>query len=277
MTETGNENVAEITEEPFEAAEPDYRSPMKDDLVLDLDGYEGPIDVLLALARTHKVDITKISILGLAEQYLAFIRQAQALRLEIAADYLVMAAWLAYLKSRLLLPSTGEEDEPTGAELAARLAFQLQRLEAMRKASEALMKRSQLGLEFFARGETDPQIVDTTTVTSATLYDLLTAYASIQERQGASTLHIPPARLYSMEDALERLGALIGITADWTTLARFLPDELGDELMMRSALASTFAASLELTRQGKLQLNQSQTFAPIYVRARQDAPDDGQI
>jgi segregation and condensation protein A len=276
MADTGNENLAETAHEAFEAAEPDYRVAVADDLVLDLDGYEGPIDVLLALARTHKVDITKISILGLAEQYLAFIRRAQALRLEIAADYLVMAAWLAYLKSRLLLPSTSDdEDEPTGAELAARLAFQLQRLGAMRKASDTLMQRPRLGQDFFARGETDPLIVDTTTVFGATLYDLLTAYASIQERQGASTLQIVPSRLYSMDEALDRLAKLIGGTPDWTILARFLPEDIGDELMMRSAVASTFAATLELARQGKLQLNQSQTFAPIYVRARQDTSTDG--
>lgn len=275
MADTPPDSPQQGEQEPFEAAQPDYQLGVEDSLVLDLDGYEGPIDVLLTLARTHKVDITKISILGLAEQYLAFIRRAQALRLEVAADYLVMAAWLAYLKSRLLLPSTDDEDEPTGAELAARLAFQLQRLEAMRKASEQLMERPRLGQDFFARGEPDPQIVDTTTVFNASLYDLLTAYASIQERKGASTLQITPAKLYSMDDALERLGKLLGHTPDWTTLSRFLPEGIVDELVMRSAIASTFAASLELARQGKLQLNQSRTFAPIYVRARQDTPEDG--
>ena len=261
--------------EPFEADQPDYTLAISDSLVLELDGFEGPIDVLLALARTHKVDITKISILALAEQYLAFISRARALRLEIAADYLVMAAWLAYLKSRLLLPATDEEDEPTGAELAARLAFQLQRLEAMRKASEQIMQRPRLGQDFFARGEPDPLVVDTTTVFSTTLYDLLTVYAGIRERQGVSTLRITPAKLYSMDDALERLGRLIGTIPDWTTLSRFLPEDIGDELVMRSAIASTFAASLELTRQGKLQINQAQTFAPIYVRARQAEAENG--
>lgn len=276
MAETHSDNPAGPVGEPFEAAEPDYRVIVEDSLVLDLDGFEGPIDVLLALARTHKVDITKISILALAEQYLAFISRAHALRLEIAADYLVMAAWLAYLKSRLLLPaSDDDEDEPTGAELAARLAFQLQRLEAMRKAAEQLMQRPRLGQDFFARGEPDPLIVDTETEFNATLYDLLTVYASIRERQGASHLQISPARLYSMDDALDRLGRLIGRVPDWTTLVHFLPEGIGDDLMMRSAIASTFAASLELARQGKLQINQSQTFAPIYVRARQNPPEDG--
>ncbi len=275
MSDTPPDSPQRADQEPFEAAQPDYQAAMEDSLVLNLDGFEGPIDVLLTLARTHKVDITKISILGLAEQYLAFIQRAHALRLEIAADYLVMAAWLAYLKSRLLLPSTDDEDEPTGAELAARLAFQLQRLEAMRKAAGEVMERPQLGQDFYARGEPDPLIVDTTTEFSATLYDLLTMYAGIRERQGASTLQISPARLYSMDDALERLGKLLGHAPDWTTLSRFLPEGIGDDLMMRSAIASTFAASLELARQGKLQLNQSQTFAPIYLRARQEDTADG--
>ena len=275
MSDTPPDSPQRADQEPFEAAQPDYQAAIEDSLVLNLDGFEGPIDVLLTLARTHKVDITKISILGLAEQYLAFIQRAHSLRLEIAADYLIMAAWLAYLKSRLLLPSTDDEDEPTGAELAARLAFQLQRLEAMRKAAGEVMERPQLGQDFYARGEPDPMIVDTTTEFSATLYDLLTMYAGIRERQGASTLQISPARLYSMDDALERLGKLLGHAPDWTTLSRFLPEGIGDDLMMRSAIASTFAASLELARQGKLQLNQSQTFAPIYVRARQEDTADG--
>ena len=275
MSDTPPDSPQRADQEPFEAAQPDYQAAIEDSLVLNLDGFEGPIDVLLTLARTHKVDITKISILGLAEQYLAFIQRAHALQLEIAADYLVMAAWLAYLKSRLLLPSTDDEDEPTGAELAARLAFQLQRLEAMRKAAGEVMERPQLGQDFYARGEPDPMIVDTTTEFIATLYDLLTMYAGIRERQGASTLQISPARLYSMDDALERLGKLLGHAPDWTTLSRFLPEGIGDDLMMRSAIASTFAASLELARQGKLQLNQSQTFAPIYLRARQEDTADG--
>ena len=262
-------------DEPFEAARPDYRASQDDSLVLDLAGFEGPIDVLLRLAREHKVDITKISILALANQYLDFIARARELRLEVAADYLVMAAWLAYLKSRLLLPSTGDEDEPTGAELAARLAFQLQRLEAMRDASERLMRRPQLGQDFFARGEPDPVAVDTTTVFDATLSDLLSVYGTIRQRRESSVLHIEPLALYSIEDALARLNSLLGETPDWTVLARFLPDDIGDNSRMRSALASTFAASLELVRQGKLQISQSGTFAPIYLRRPEEEPRDG--
>jgi segregation and condensation protein A len=270
MSEMSPDSLERNDQDPFEADQPDYQVAIDDSLVLDLDGFEGPIDILLTLARTHKVDLTKISILVLAEQYLAFIQRAHDLRLEVAADFLVMAAWLAYLKSRLLLPSTEDEDEPTGAELAARLAFQLQRLEAMRKAAVEIIGRPRLGQDFYARGEPDPLIVDTTTEFNATLYDLLTMYAAIRERQGAATLQISPMKLYSMDDALERLGKLLGHVPDWTTLSQFLPDGIGDDLMMRSAVASTFAASLELVRQGKLQLNQSQTFAPIYLRARQD-------
>ncbi len=270
MSEMSPDSLERNDQDPFEADQPDYQVAIDDSLVLDLDGFEGPIDILLTLARTHKVDLTKISILVLAEQYLAFIQRAHDLRLEVAADFLVMAAWLAYLKSRLLLPSTEDEDEPTGAELAARLAFQLQRLEAMRKAAVEIIDRPRLGQDFYARGEPDPLIVDTTTEFNATLYDLLTMYAAIRERQGAATLQISPMKLYSMDDALERLGKLLGHVPDWTTLSQFLPDGIGDDLMMRSAVASTFAASLELVRQGKLQLNQSQTFAPIYLRARQD-------
>lgn len=270
MSDMSPDSPERNDQDPFEADQPDYQVAIDDSLVLDLDGFEGPIDILLTLARTHKVDLTKISILVLAEQYLAFIQRAHDLRLEVAADFLVMAAWLAYLKSRLLLPSTEDEDEPTGAELAARLAFQLQRLEAMRKAAVEIIDRPRLGQDFYARGEPDPLIVDTTTEFNATLYDLLTMYAAIRERQGVATLQISPMKLYSMDDALERLGKLLGHVPDWTTLSQFLPDGIGDDLMMRSAVASTFAASLELVRQGKLQLNQSQTFAPIYLRARQD-------
>ncbi|MDA0664147.1 MAG: ScpA family protein [Proteobacteria bacterium] len=259
----------------FESETPDYVVPLDDSLVLDLDGFSGPIDVLLALARDHKVDITRISILALADQYLAFIARARELRLEIAADYLVMAAWLAYLKSRLLLPHTDNQDEPSGAELAARLAFQLQRLEAMRKASEQLMQLPQLGQEFFARGAPDPVIVETTTEFTAKLYDLLSVYGLIRQRSESSVLHIAPLNLYSMDDALTRLSTLIGNIPDWTVLSNFLPEGGGDALVIRSGIASTFAASLELTKQGKLQLSQSETFAPIFLRGRKDDPDNG--
>ncbi len=253
--------------------EEDLREPLDpgDALLLDLDGYEGPIDVLLALARDQKVDLRKISILALADQYLAFIARARQLRLEIAADYLVMAAWLAYLKSRLLLPEPETEGEPTGAELAAALAFQLQRLQAMQEAGARLMALPQLGREVFARGEPERFKVVTRTVYADTLYDLLKAYGTHAGRRHQGALHILPTDLYSMDDALKRLGGMIGKAMDWTTLASFLPPGLGSGLVRRSAVAATFAASLEMARAGRLRLRQDRPFGPIFVRRREDS------
>ncbi|HEY7687855.1 MAG TPA: ScpA family protein [Dongiaceae bacterium] len=236
-------------------------------LVLDLDGYEGPIDVLLALAREQKVDLTKISILDLADQYLAFVARARRLRLELAADYLVMAAWLAYLKSRLLLPEPeGVDGEPTGAEMAAALAFQLQRLESMREAAGKLMARPQLGRDFFARGAPEPIPVVRTPVYSVTLYDLLRAYGAIANRKQGGLLRIPPTEIYSMDDALQRLGEMLGGSIDWRALMSFLPPDWTDGLRGRSALAATFAASLEIVRAGRAEVRQDGTFGPIYLR-----------
>jgi segregation and condensation protein A len=252
--------------------EEDIREPVgsQDTLVLDLDGYEGPIDVLLSLAREQKVDLRKISILALADQYLAFIAEARQLRLEIAADYLVMAAWLAYLKSRLLLPEPETEGEPTGAELAAALAFQLQRLQAMREAGARLMALPQLGRDFLARGEPERFKVVARPVYSTTLYDLLKAYGTHSGRHREGALHILPTDLYSMDDALKRLGGMIGKTADWVTLASFLPAGLASGLIRRSAVAATFAASLELARSGKVRLRQERTYGPLYLKRRED-------
>jgi segregation and condensation protein A len=256
-------------EEPFQE---DSREPVQpeDALVLDLDGYEGPIDVLLALARDQKVDLRKISILALADQYLAFIARARQLRLEIAADYLVMAAWLAYLKSRLLLPEPETEGEPTGAELAAALAFQLQRLQAMKEAGAKLMALPQLGRDFLARGEPERFKVVARPVYSATLYDLLKAYGTHSGRRHEGALHILPTDLYSMDDALKRLGSMIGKTLEWTSLASFLPAGLASGLVRRSALAATFAASLEMARAGRLKLRQDRTFGPIFIKRSED-------
>lgn len=235
--------------------------------VVDLDGYEGPIDVLLMLAREHKLDLTKISILALADQYLAFVVEARRTNLELAADYLVMAAWLAYLKSRLLLPDLGEEDEPTGDEMAAALSFQLRRLEAMQEAGSQLMARSTLGREFFGRGE--PEIFRSllNPVLEVTLYDLLKAYGDQSRRVEGGTLHIESFEIYTVEDALRRLKSLLGSTPDWESLWRFLPESLMEGLVQRSAIASTFTASLELAREGKIKLRQSGPFGPIYLKA----------
>lgn len=246
------------------------------DLHLDLDGYEGPIDVLLTLARDQKVDLRKISILELADQYLDFIARARRLRLEIAADYLVMAAWLAYLKSRLLLPEPPADGEPSGAELAAALAFQLQRLEAMQKAGKELMALPQFGRDFFQRGAPEPvQVVDKP-VWQVALYDLLKAYGTYPGRASQGLLQIQPINLFSMDDALHRIGEMLGQVLDWTTLQHFLPAGLQRGLQRRAAVAATFAASLELARTGRIELRQDGLFAPIFMR-RGKGPQIGEM
>ena len=233
--------------------------------MVDLDGYEGPLDVLLTLARNQKVDVTKISILDLAEQYLAFIAQARRIRLEIAADYLVMAAWLAYLKSRLLLPEP-VDDEPSGEELAADLAQRLRRLEGIRIAGEKLFERNLLGREVFSRGDPEGVRVLTTSVFEVSLFDLLKAYRSQQTREQATPLSIRPRVVHTIDQALRRLNRMIGSVPDWQHLEGFLPPELIDAFERRSAVASTFSASLELARQGKVEIQQRQAFGPIYLR-----------
>lgn len=258
-------------DEPFEQPRgptPAMADAVEDgELVLDLDGYEGPIDVLLTLARDQKVDLTKLSILDLADQYLEFVARARRLRLELAADYLVMAAWLAYLKSKLLLPEPEGEGEPSGAELAAALAYQLQRLEAMQAAGARLMARAQLGRDVFARGAPEPIRIVARPIYGLTLYELLRAYGShAGRRQRPHTLHILPLDLYSMDDAMKRLGDMLGHMPDWTVLTSFLPAELKSGLQRRSAVAATFAASLEMVRSGRAQLRQDGTFGPIFLR-----------
>lgn len=238
-------------------------------LLLDLEGYDGPIDVLLQLARDQMVDLTKISILALADQYLEFVRAARRLRLELAADYLVMAAWLAYLKSRLLLPEPGGDEEPSGAEMAAALRYRLQRLEAMKNAGQRLLARPLLDRDVFPRGAPDVLRVVTDATYQASLYELLKAYAAIKGRESFSSLRIAASELYSVEEALLRLNRLLGETPGWRTLSAFLPAELLDGLVLRSALAATLAASLEMCREGKLQIRQDGAFGPIYLRGKE--------
>ncbi len=255
---------------PFEEGIEGARSVARDRLLLNLDGYAGPIDVLLELARDQKVDLKHIRILDLAEQYLQFVREARAIRLELAADYLVMAAWLAYLKSRLLLPETGGEEEPSGAEMAAALKFQMQRLQAMRDVGAKLMALPQLGNDIFCRGTPERPKTRTTTTYDATLYDLLKAYGANRARSGPKSLHIRPSELYSVDRAVARLASMLGAMPGWRTLSSFLPPDLqvrGDPLLKRSALASTFAASLEMCKAGKLRLRQDSAFGPIYLRS----------
>mgnify|MGYP001258688660 CR=1 FL=1 len=238
------------------------------DLVLDLNGFEGPIDLLLTLARQQKVDLTKISILMLAEQYLAFISAAKKLRLELAADYLVMAAWLAYLKSRLLLPEPETEEEESGPMLAEALTFQLRRLDSMREAGEKLLNMPRLGRDVFRRGAPEGMEVVRTPVYQLSLYDVLKAYGDQKRRQTASNLTIEASKLYSMSEAVERLKGIIGNIADWTTLSAFLPKELMDGIVLRSAVASTFAASLEMVKEGRAEIRQTGHFGPIFLKSR---------
>ena len=236
------------------------------DLVLALEGFEGPIDLLLNLARDQKVDLAKIAILPLAEQYLAFINSARQLRLEIAADYLVMAAWLAFLKSRLLLPELPSE-EPSSADMADALRFQLLRLQAMQKASESLQALPQLGVDFFLRGKPEPVEVEEKPVYFLPLYDLLGALAAPQRRRKPPSYAIEQIRLFSMQDCAERLRRVLGAVPSWRVLQEFMPEQIGaDPLEARSAVASTFAATLELVKAGELQLQQNGIFAPIYIR-----------
>lgn len=243
-----------------------------DRLVVDVEGFEGPLDLLLALARTQKVDLAKISVLALAQQYLDFIAEARRLRLEIAADYLVMAAWLAFLKSKLLLPAEpSEEGEPTGAELAALLAFRLKRLDAMREASAQLMTRKRLGRDVFARGLPEPMRVTRKSIYGANVYDLLKAYSQQRQRMAVRSLRMPPRAVWSLKDARDELERLLGMTLDWAPLDRLLAEFLVEPELRRTALASSFTASLEMTREGTLELRQSKSFAPLLVRRRERA------
>ena len=242
-------------------------------LIVDVGAFEGPLDLLLTLSRTQKVDLRKISILALAEQYLAFVEKAKQLRLELAADYLVMAAWLAFLKSRLLLPPDPSEEGPTGEELAAHLAFQLERLQAMREVAAKLMARDQLGRDFFARGITeDVQRVRRVTYT-ATLLDLMQGYARIRTRDDFRPFVMDRQHVMTMEQALERMRGLIGFAGDWTDIVSYLPDGWeADPQRRRSTTAATFAASLELAKEGKIEIRQGETFAPIQIRRK--VPDN---
>lgn len=264
------------TQKPFEEDPPRRDMPDAHDadaLLLDIDGFEGPIDVLLSLAREQKVDLTKISILQLARQYLSFIERAKQLELQLAAEYLVMAAWLAYLKSRLLLPREDGEDEPDAETMAEALQFQLLRLEAMQKAADDLFSLPQLGQDIFPRGM--PEGLKTTTESSYdfSLYDLLRAFGDINRRKENSHYDVPVFSLMSMEAAFDRMSGMLGklprkgLHSAWATLQSFLPDNMRDKLYGRSSVASLFTASLEMAKQGKLEIKQDGPFRPIYLRA----------
>ena len=240
-------------------------------LIVDVEGFEGPLDLLLTLSRTQKVDLLKISILKLAQQYLVFVERAKELRLELAADYLVMAAWLAFLKSRLLLPPDPADEGPSGEELAAHLAFQLQRLQAMRDAAAQLMARDQLGRDFFARGVPEGVERVRRVTYTATLLDLMQAYARTRTKDDFRPFVLDRESVFTMEEALDRMRGLIHFAGTWTSLSSYLPEgwEM-DPVKRRSATAATFAASLEMVKQGQIEIRQGETFAPIEIRKKAD-------
>lgn len=252
--------------EPADDFDAPVRTPPAQVLNLALDGWEGPLDLLLSLARSQKVDLTKISILALVDQYLVFIADARALRLELAADYLVMAAWLAYLKSCLLLPPDPEAD-PDPHEMALRLQFQLQRLDAMRDAGVRLFGRDRLDHDCFVRAAPEGLRLLASDQYDCSLFDLLRAYGDIRARTDRTVYAVSRRPVLALDEALERLGRLLGQALDWTDLARYLPDAL-DEDYRRSALASTFLAALELARQGRADLSQADAFGPLLLRHR---------
>lgn len=236
-------------------------------LLIDVAGFEGPLDLLLYLARNQKVDLARMSILALVEQYLAFIENARRVRLELAADYLVMAAWLAYLKSRLLIPQQPKDDGPSGEEMAATLAFRLRRLEAIREASTRLVNRNRLGRDVFARGAPEHVPVRSQSAYEASLYDLLTAYASLRQRQAVTQVTIERRRVWSLADARGILTRMIGEIGDWTALDQFLLRYLTTPEERVTAIASAFAASLELVREGRLEIRQESAFQTIFMRS----------
>lgn len=258
---------------PFDDMSPSER------LMVTLDGFEGPLDLLLSLARTQKVDLAKISILELVEQYLTFIAEARALRLEIAADYLVTAAWLAFLKSKLLLPAqeADDEDGPSGEEMALHLAFRLKRLEAMREAVARLFGRKQFGQDFFGRGMPEPVRTIKKSEWWASVYDLLKAYADQRRREAVVPVKMGGRTVWSIKEARERLEQLMGVTGHWAVLDNYLAEWLMDDKQRKTALASSFGATLELSREGFLEIRQACAFAPLYVRWLQPHPSQGAI
>jgi segregation and condensation protein A len=254
---------------PFD---PDAKERADDEpaLIVDVEGFEGPLDLLLTLAREQKVDLAKISILALANQYLEFIEEARKMRLELAADYLVMAAWLAYLKSRLLLPEQAGPEGESAADMAAALALRLRRLEAIRIASTQLFERPQLGLHTFDRGAPEPIEEIKKPEWSATLYDLLSAYARERQKQALARVRFAKRTVWTLAEAREALQRLVGASSDWAALDEYLVSYLVEPKMVPTVLASSLAAMLELVREGHMELHQHTAFAPIYLRKRPD-------
>ena len=263
----------------FETGLPADNADDEPALVVDVEGYEGPLDLLLALERQQKVDLAKISILALADQYLVFIEAARKLRLELAADYLVMAAWLAYLKSRLLLPEPPEAEGPSAEDLATALANRLRRLEQIREASNRLMTRPQLRRDIFPRGQPETIAQVKHARWTATLYDLLTSYATQRQQRVLATVHLTKRTVWSLSEARASLERLVGSTEaeDWSSLDDYLMRYVLDPTQKATVFASSFAAALELVREGTLDLHQKEAFAPLYFRKHiERLPPDAQ-
>ena len=255
----------------FETAVTIERATDEPALVVDVEGFEGPLDLLLMLARQQKVDLAKISILALADQFLRFIEEARRLRLELAADYLVMAAWLAYLKSRLLLPDTNAPEGQSAEDMANALALRLRRLEAIRGVAERLMARPQLDRDVFGRGQPEPIAHIKTPQWTATLYDLLTAYSQQRQRKAVSHIRFAKRTVWSLAEAREVLERLVGQSTDWTRLDQFLVAYVVEPSLAPTVLASSFATTLEMVREGLADIHQLKAFAPLYVRKHQAA------
>ncbi|AFL52124.1 segregation and condensation protein A [Sinorhizobium fredii] len=258
--------AAKAPMEPLWQEESADRGLHEEELVVDIGGFEGPLDLLLHLARSQRVDLSRISVLALAEQYIAFIERARSIRIELAADYLVMAAWLAYLKSRLLIPQQPKDEGPSGEEMASALAFRLKRLEAMRDAATRLVNRNRLGRDVFARGAPEHLVSERKSDYDASLYDLLTAYATLRQRQAITQVTIEKRHVWSLADARLILARMVGGLEDWTALDHFLIRYMTSPKERATAIASSFAASLELVREGRLEIRQEAAFAPIYLR-----------
>ncbi len=256
----------------FETGRPAELTADEPALVVDVEGYEGPLDLLLALARQQKVDLAKISILALADQYLVFIEAARKIRLELAADYLVMAAWLAFLKSRLLLPEPPEADGPSAEEMATALANRLRRLEAIREASNRLMNRPQLQRDIFPRGNPEAIAEIRHPRFTATLFDLLTAYAAQRQQRMLASVHLAKRTVWSLNEARASLERLVGMAEDWSRLDQYLIAYVVEPSQKATVFASSFAAALEMVREGEVELHQKEAFAPLYFRKRPPQP-----
>jgi segregation and condensation protein A len=277
------ETVADAQTPTQQDAWPDGQAPLRivpepsaDELIVDVGGFEGPLDLLLELARAHKIDLAQVSILALANQYLDFIDRAQKMRLDVAADYLVMAAWLAYLKSRLLIPAPPSTDEALPQDMAARLAFRLQRLAAMRDSSAKIMALPQLGVHVFERGDPQPLVVDVQREYSDNLIDLLKAYADRRQRKVVrQTYTVKRQPTWSIKEAREALERLVGTMDEWGAFDTWLERYLASPETRRSVRASSFTASLELARDGRIEMRQGEAFTPIYMRRRNLAAVEG--